>query len=227
MLTNDFPVMRAKYAAALPTPIDGSNVLCVARVYATRDEYLDALEADGLTNMTWSAAYWSAERRELVAYLPPNGEQELLRTIRHEAFHQHLSYATSMISASPWLNEGYAQYFEDEKNADWGDEIELTEENVDRLAQLIPGLLQMDYAQFYDGTDFSRRMKYRLAWSIVRFVEKGADEVRLKPFAGLKRRYVEALLETHDMRQATSAAFRDADLLKKFIAEWKKFWTKK
>lgn len=223
-LTNDFPVMRAKYAAALPTPLNGSNVLCVARIYATRDEYLDALETDGITNMTWSAAYWSPQRRELVAYLPPDGGQELLRTIRHEAFHQYLSYATSMISASPWLNEGYAQYFEDDGNADWGEGVELTDENLDRMAAAIPPLLLMDYAQFYDGNDFARRFKYRLAWSIVRFLEKGADEVRLKPFAGLKQRYVEALLETRDMRRATSAAFKDEDLLKKFIAEWKKFW---
>ena len=223
-LTNDFPVMRAKYAAALPTPLNGSNVLCVARIYATRDEYLDALETDGITNMTWSAAYWSPQRRELVAYLPPDGGQELLRTIRHEAFHQYLSYATSMISASPWLNEGYAQYFEDDGNAEWGEGVELTDENLDRMAAAIPPLLLMDYAQFYDGNDFARRFKYRLAWSIVRFLEKGADEVRLKPFAGLKQRYVEALLETRDMRRATSAAFKDEDLLKKFIAEWKKFW---
>ena len=216
--------MRAKYAAALPTPLNGSNVLCVARIYATRDEYLDALETDGITNMTWSAAYWSPQRRELVAYLPPDGGQELLRTIRHEAFHQYLSYATSMISASPWLNEGYAQYFEDDGNADWGEGVELTDENLDRMAAAIPPLLLMDYAQFYDGNDFARRFKYRLAWSIVRFLEKGADEVRLKPFAGLKQRYVEALLETRDMRRATSAAFKDEDLLKKFIAEWKKFW---
>ena len=223
-LTNDFPVMRAKYAAAVPTPLNGSNVLSVVRIYASRDEYLDALETDGLTNMTWSAAYWSPQRRELVAYLPPDGGQELLKTIRHEAFHQYLSYATSMISASPWLNEGYAQYFEDDASAEWGEGFDLTDENLDRMAAAIPGLLLMDYAQFYDGSDFERRFKYRLAWSVVRFLEKGADEVRLKPFAGLKQRYVETLLETHDMRRATSAAFKDQDLLKKFIAEWKKFW---
>ena len=225
-LTNDFPVMRAKFAAALPTPLSGSNVLCVARIYASRDEYLDALEMDGLTNMTWSAAYWSPQRRELVAYLPPDGGQELLRNIRHEAFHQYLSYATSMISASPWLNEGYAQYFEDDASADWGEGFELTDESLDRLAAAIPGLLLMDYEQFYGGGDFERRFKYRLAWSVVRFLEQGADEVRLKPFAGLKQRYIETLLETRDMRRATSAAFKDQDLLKKFIAEWKKFWRK-
>ena len=225
-LTNDFPVMRAKYAAAIPSPLDGSNVLSVVRIYASRDEYLDALEADGMTNMAWSAAYWSPQRRELVAHLSANGEQELLRTIRHEAFHQYLSYATSMISSSPWFNEGYAQYFEDDASADWGEGFDVTDENIDRMAAAIPGVLMMDYEQFYGGGDFERRFKYRLAWSVVRFIEKGADEVRLKPFEGLKKRYMEALIETRDMRQATSAAFRDADLLKKFIAEWKKFWKK-
>ena len=225
-LTNDFPVMRGKYAAAIPSPLDGSNVLFVVRIYATRDEYLDALETDGMTNMVWSAAYWSPQRRELVAHLSANGEQELLRTIRHEAFHQYLSYATSMISSSPWFNEGYAQYFEDDANANWGEGFDVTDEGIDRMAAAIPGVLMMDYEQFYGGSDFERRFKYRLAWSVVRFIEKGADEVRLKPFEGLKKRYMETLIETRDMRQATSAAFKDADLLKKFIAEWKKFWKK-
>ena len=225
-LTNDFPVMRAKYAAALPTFLNGSNTLSVARIYSSRGEYLDALEAAGMTNMEWTAAYWSSERRELVAYLPRDGEQELLRTIRHEAFHQYCSYATAMIPASPWLNEGYAQYFEDESSMDWGPGFEPSDEAIDRLAPAIPAVLQMGYAQFYAGTDVARRLNYRLAWSIVVFLEKGADEVRLKPFAGLKERYVKALIETQDMRKATAAAFKDADLLKKFVSEWKKFWKK-
>ena len=226
-LTNDFPVMRTKYAAALPTPLDGSNVLCVVRIYASRGEYLEALAVEDATNMAWSAAYWSPQRRELVAHLPESGADELRRTIRHEAFHQYLSYATSMISTSPWLNEGYAQYFEDDESEVWGPEFDLTDENVDRLAAAIPGILFMDYDRFYDGTDAERRTKYRLAWSVVRFIEKGADEVRLKPFEGLKKRYVDALIETRDMRKATSAAFKDEDLLKKFVVEWKKFWKKR
>ena len=225
-LTNDFPVMRRKYAATIPSPLDGSNVLSVVRIYATRDEYLDALEADGMTNMVWSAAYWSPQRRELVAHLSENGEHELLRTIRHEAFHQYLSYAASMIPSSPWFNEGYAQYFEDDASADWGEGFDVTDENIGLMSAAIPGVLMMDYEQFYGGSDFERRFKYRLAWSVVRFIEKGADEVRLKPFEGLKKRYMDALVETRDMRQATSAAFKNADLLKKFIAEWRKFWKK-
>ena len=226
-LTNDFPMMRAKYAAAVPTSLNGSNTLSVVRIYSSRDEYLDALEATGLTNMEWSAAYWSSTRRELVAHLSAGGEKELVRTIRHEAFHQYFSYATAMIPTSPWLNEGYAQYFEDEADLSWGSGFDLSDEGIDRLAQSIPSVLQMDYGQFYEGTDLERRLKYRLAWSLACFIEKGADEVRLKPFAGFKERYMKSLIETHDMRKATAAAFKNADLLKKFIAEWKAFWKAK
>ena len=51
--------------------------------------------------------------------LPEGAKAELLSTIRHEAFHQYLSYALSMIPSSPWFNEGYAQYFENEDSPDW------------------------------------------------------------------------------------------------------------
>ena len=226
-LTNEFATMRQKYAVALPTGIDGTNVLCVARIYATRDEYLDALEADGYTNMVWTAAYWSPQRRELVACLSETGADELLRTIRHEAFHQYLSYATSMIPTSPWLNEGYAQYFEEPDGGCWGDGYDLSDEGVDRLAAVLPGIFGMDYEQFYAGGDAERRLKYKLAWSVAFFLEKGADEVRFRPFAHVKGRYLESLLEHQDMRRASSAAFGNEDTFKLFVAEWKKFWKKR
>jgi len=218
-LTNDFPVMRARYAATLPTPLDGTNVLCVARIFSSRGEYLDALSADGITNMTWSAAYWSPTRRELVAYLPREGEAGLLKTIRHEAFHQYLSYATSMISASPWLNEGYAQYFEQGVDDPFVDPADMT-----AYADRIVPLLMMDYGEFYSGTDAERTAKYRLALAVVYFLEKGAPKVRFAPFKDLKRDYLATLIETQDMRKATAAAFKDKDRLRLFVSEWVKFW---
>ena len=223
-LTNDFALMRARYAATLPTCLNVSNALSVARIYASRGEYVEALATDGCTNMFWTAAYWSPERRELVAYLPADGADGLLKTIRHEAFHQYLSYAASMISTSPWLNEGYAQYFEDAASENWGADIEITPETIDRLALALPGLFGMDYQQFYAGTDEERRMKYRMAWSIAVFLEKGADKVRFKPFKNLKNDYFDALFRTKDMRMATTAAFGSEDVLKLFVSEWKKFW---
>ena len=220
-LTNELPRLRAAYAAALPTPVDGSNTLCVARIYRDREEYLAAVD-EGLE---WSAAYWSPLRRELVAHLPDGGEADLMKTIRHEAFHQYLSYACSMISASPWLNEGYAEYFEDTESLDWGKVIDATPENIERVSSSLPGVMMMDYNEFYDGSDVERHVKYRLAWSIAVFLEKGAPEVRFQPFKSLKADYVKALLKTHDMRQATIAALLgDEDKTKLFVSEWVKFW---
>ena len=218
-LTNDLKRMRAAYAATVPSPLDGSNVLCVARLFADRNEYLDAVGDD----LQWSAAYWSPSRRELVAYLPPDGGGELLKTIRHEAFHQYLSYATAMIAASPWFNEGYAQYFEEGPDGPaFVDPADLV-----TLADGLPALMMMDYAQFYDGTDEARRLKYRLALALVYFLEKGAPEIRFQPFKDLKRDYIEALLRTHDMHAATREAFASPERMERFVDEWKKFWKNK
>ena len=226
-LTNEFTVFRRKYAAALPTNIDGTNTLCVARIFANRGEYMDALEADGLTNMAWSAAYWSPSRRELVAHLDDGGEERLMRTIRHEAFHQYLSYAMSMISASPWLNEGYAQFFEDESSLDWELNVVPGQEDLERFAALLPAVFAMDHDEFYGGGDNERRLKYRLAWSIAVFMENGMRKVRHDPFSTFKKDYIEALFKTHDMKLATGAAFGGADGMKRFVAEWLEFWKKR
>ena len=218
-LTNELAVMRRRYSEVVPSPIDGSNVLAVARVFKSRDEYLDALEVNDVEGIDWSGAYWSSQRRELVAYMPPGGGMELLKTIRHEAFHQYLSYATSMISASPWLNEGYAQYFEDEDNADWGVEVDL-----DAVADMLLAVMAMDYQAFYDGTSEARRLKYKIAWSIAYFLEKGAPNVRFAPFKDVKKNYIESLLRHRDMFRATAEAFGNRDTMEKFVAEWKKYW---
>lgn len=223
-LTNELPRLHAAFATTIPTPLDGTNVLCVARVYASRAEYLAALALDDRTNMAWSAAYWSPSRRELVAYLPPDGTVELLRTIRHEAFHQYLSYATALLPTSPWLNEGYAQYFEDPDSTAWGVDVDLSPEGLARLADLLPNLFAMDYAAFYGGSDAARRLTYRLAWSVAVFLEKGAPDVRFAPFKDVARDYVEALLATRDPRAATAAAFRNDETARLFQTEWLRWW---
>ena len=218
-LTNDLAVWRGRFAAALPPVTDTSEALSVARVYRNRADYLLAAGEE----MKWSAAYWCVSRRELVACLPADGSlAELRRTFRHEAFHQYLSYATAMIPTSPWLNEGYAQYFEDEGRDTF--DLAFTEERWDEAELALPGLLMMDYRQFYDGSDAQRRLNYRLAWSVAYFLEHGAPEVAHEPFRDLKRLYLESHAKTKDMRKATAACFGTEDNLKLFCNEWKKFW---
>ena len=219
-LTNDLKRMRGAYAAAVPSPIDGSNVLAVARIFASREEYVDALGQNDHSDMEWSAAYWSPQRRELVAYLPQDGSEKLIETIRHEAFHQYLSYATSMIPTSPWFNEGYAQYFEGGPEGP----VAVDSEGLVACAEVLPGVMMMDYDEFYAGTDEERRLKYRLALSMAVFLERGAPKVRFEPFKDVKRDYVKSLVATKDMRQATSIAFKDQDTLDLFVREWTKYW---
>ena len=219
-LTNDLARMRLRYAETLPSPLNPSNVLCVARIYADRDGYIGAAGEE----MAWSAAYWNPTRRELVAYLPQSGTDGLMRTIRHEAFHQYLSYAVSMLQASPWFNEGYAQYFEDDDGGEWGAGIDATPEWIENAALSIPALMRMDYGEFYSGGDAERHFKYRLAWSLANFIEHGVREIRFQPFKNLKRDYIGALLKFRDMHKATEAAFGSAEKLDEFIAEWKKYW---
>ena len=218
-LTNDLAVWRGRFAAALPTKIDTTNTLCVARIFRRRADFLAAAGED----MQWAAAYWSPSRRELVACLPPDGDlTELRKTFRHEAFHQYLSYATAMISTSPWLNEGYAQYFEDSGRNTF--DLAVTEEQWDEIELFLPGLFGMDYSQFYAGTDAARRTNYRLAWSVAYFLEHGVHEIRFDPFKDLKKKYFDALFATKDMRAATAAAFGSEEAMKMFCNEWKKFW---
>ena len=168
--------------------------------------------------------YWNPLRRELVAFLPQSGSEGLVQTIRHEAFHQYLSYAASMIPASPWFNEGYAQYFERDDGGDWGPGIVPDAEWLESVVKMLPALMKMDYAEFYSGTAEERRLKYRLAWSIAYFIEKGAPQVRFAPFGNLKRDYIAALLKYRDMHKATEAAFAGSEALEDFIDEWKRYW---
>lgn len=218
-LTNDLSRMRARFAQVIPSPLECTNTLCVARIYSTRSEYVRAAGEE----MAWSAAYWNPQRRELVAHLPPAGEGELLKTMRHESFHQYLSYVSAMASASPWFNEGYAQYFEDEKKSAWS----VTEEEIEEYAKILPALFHFDYPEFYAGTPAERSLKYRLAWSIAYFIEHGAPKVRFEPFAKLKKLYMETLVETRDMHKATASAFETKEKFVDFVAEWRKFWLKR
>lgn len=226
--TNDLVSLQKRFVELLPPPIDATNTLSVARLYATRAEYLEALEAVGLTNLTWSAAYWSPQRRELVAHADSSAgfrAPALLKTLRHESFHQYLSYATAFTPTSPWLNEGYAQYFEEggSREAPFVD-LPHHEEALERYSLILSALLMMDYDEFYAGSDEERRLKYALAHSIAVFLEDGAPKVRFQPFRNVKRDYLAALMKTRDMREATAGAFPTKDLLAKFVGEWLNYW---
>lgn len=222
-ITNSLDSIRALYAATIPAPVAVTNVLSVVRIFRDRAEYLDVEGVNGHEGREWTAAYWSPQIREIVAYLPPGDTNALVQTFRHEAFHRYLSYAAAFATASPWFNEGYAGYFEDPEDGSFPEGVD-----IEAAAGFLPALMLMDYEGFYDDSGpVDRARKYALARSIAFFIENGADKVRDKPFENLKKDYMDALVATRDPQKAMSAAFKSEDGLKLFALEWKKFWQKR
>ncbi len=72
-------------------------------LFNTRDEYLKL----GMNPVEWSAGHFTGSHVE--TYLPETGFEGVVGTLFHEAAHQFVSLATS---ATGWLNEGLASFFE-------------------------------------------------------------------------------------------------------------------
>ncbi|MEZ5975241.1 MAG: hypothetical protein R3E96_10485 [Planctomycetota bacterium] len=85
-------------------PDDGRNVSRITvHLFKDKDEYLKK----GFSPVEWSAGHFTGSHVE--TYLPENGFEGVVGTLFHEAAHQFVSLATS---ASGWLNEGLASFFE-------------------------------------------------------------------------------------------------------------------
>ena len=227
-ITNNLPRLRKIYAKSAPSPLSGTNAVAAVRVFRNKEEYLTYVGAD----KNWTAALWSPTRRELVLYHPERGNETLLRTVWHEAFHQYLAYAGSMIDSSPWFNEGHAELFE-YSHFDRKGEIVFerdaaaaayVHEYASELAELLPSIFEMDYAAFYAGDAETVNARYRVAWSIAYFLEVGAPKLRFRPYESFRADYMKALVETRSMREATAKAFGDEKSRDDFIAAWLAFW---
>ena len=226
-LTNGFPQMQAAYRAALPSPLADDAHIAAVRIFDSREEYLAYVGWE----MQWSAALWSPQHRELVLYYPLNGSETLLRTVWHEALHQHLDYACSLIQMPPWFNEGHAALFEHTHfDADGNPVFELDHEAVQAikgdiasLAEFLPALLDMDYPEFYAGNNEERRLKYQLAWSLAYFLQIGAPKVRFQPFKTLRADLMREAVRTRSRNEATRIVLTD-EVRKDLLAEWHAFW---
>ena len=226
-LTNSFIKMQAAYREALPSPLVHASHIAAVRIFGSREEYLAYVGAE----MKWSAALWSPQHRELVLYLPEQGSQRLLSTVWHEALHQHLDYACSMYQPPVWFNEGHAELFEHTHFDMDGnlvfdldpDAAPLIQANASAFAEVLPALFLMDYAEFYDGTDEERRLRYRLAWSVAYFLQVGAPNVRFQPFKDIRYDLMKAVISTGRRTEATKAVLTD-EVRKDLVAEWLAFW---
>ena len=227
-LQTALPILRQAYAKLVP-PITRESEVSLIRLFQNREEYLRYVgEA-----YAWSSGMWMPGRRELVLYQQEN-KNDMMRILRHEAFHQYLSQATCMLNVAPWLNEGHACLFE---NAGIGtknkvaidedpDRSLLLLETIDAAVQLLPSLLHADYVEFYNGTAAERRLKYAIAWGLAYYLQKGAPLERNTPFKNILPDYAAALVQTHSGEEATDIAFKAVDMTV-FQENFREFWMKR
>ena len=226
-LTNGLPKMQSEYKKVLPSPLSDDSHIAAVRIFGSREEYLAYVGPE----MQWSAALWSPQHRELVLHWPEEGSDALLRTVWHEALHQHLDYACSMIQSPAWFNEGHAVLFENTHFDMDGNivfdtvsvAVATIKANPTAVAGQLPALFAMDYAEFYSGTPEERTLKYHLAWSVAYFLQIGAPKVRFKPFKNLRSDMLSALLRTRSRIEASKAVLTD-EMVKELTAEWLSFW---
>lgn len=227
-LADMMPRLKAAYKSVVPGG-SACGASQVVRIYRDRDEYISRMGVD----YGWTAAVWIPSIRELVMYLPPDGEDALMRTFQHEAFHQYLSYAANMIQTPPWFNEGYAALFEglffkSDGTIDFEENVRyaaLVREGVEKFALSLPEFLNAGYSEYYSGSDFQKQCNYALGWSIAWFLQKVAPEIPHKPLEGFNAAMLEAVIRTGNPLAAQAETFQSASKLEAFIKYWIEYWS--
>ena len=160
------------------------------------------------------ARHGTPSREELL--VAAEDREQALKTMRHEAFHQYLFYATGNGNHATWFNEGHACFFENvqynpAKNTvrvlDSGSRAEWTARDPEKVARMIGRVLEMDRGEFYSGSLPEINSRYVAGWAIAYFLEKGAyasDE--FAPYRGICAKYLELAGGGADAAEATREA---------------------
>lgn len=227
-LQETLPVWRQAFARLVP-PLTDSHEVALLRLFQRRADYVNYVGPD----YAWSGGMWLPSRRELVVHLEVE-PKELMTILRHESFHQYLSYAYAMIPAAAWFNEGHACFFESSHQDARGrliiDEdpsrVNQLLDQMDEVIQRLPSLFQPSYELFYAGTNAERQLKYTMAWGLAYYLQKGAPLERNTPYRTLLADYATALADTHDGDSATTRAFAEIDM-PLFLSNFQEFWIKR
>ena len=227
-LQDTMPPLKAAFMKLVP-PLTHEPDISVIRIFRDRADYI-RYAGEG---QEWTGGLWMPARRELVLVLSSDVDA-LLRTLRHEAFHQYLSYAYCMITTPPWMNEGHAVLFENAAISTKGkvtlpeDErrVALLLDNMDLVVEALPDFFNADYAGFYGGTSEQRQLKYAMAWGIIYYLQKGAAQERNTPFKDILPDLAEALAETRRYPAANAQVLESINM-PVFQANFSEFWRKR
>ncbi len=224
-LQANLPALRRAFARLVP-PLESSGEVSVVRIFEDASAYRQYVGQD----MEWSIGAWIPMRRELVVLSQDKEKEQTMAIIRHEGFHQYLSYASGVREHALWFNEGHACFFESAQvdrtgrvSLPEGDRVDTLIANLPAAAQFLPMVLRANWKEFYQGSEASRRLNYTTAWALVYFLQKGAPASGLKQYQTVLPTYLDVLKTTGDAGQATAAAFR-AIAMDRLQQDFVEFW---
>ena len=229
--------MQAAYRRYVP-PQKEIGVSTV-RVFATREGYNEYMKGATGESGERSIGLWSPSHDELLILdMGNSAREETLKTMRHEAFHQYLSYATGRARHAVWFNEGHACFFENvsydaKRNyvRVWDDPNDRRPARVaqepDRFARLFLDIRLLDHDAFYAGTLREVNDRYAAAWAAVYFLEKGAPAFpEFAAYRGVLPAYLKAIADGKSPDEATTIAWEPV-AKRDFAADFTKFWNKR
>ena len=203
---------------------------CTVRVFRTLAGYRDYRASTGDADQM-SCGLWDPSRDELLIAAEDRAQAQ--DTMRHEAFHQYLHYATGNGFHAMWFNEGHACFFENVrynpakntvKVVDEGSRAMWVAKNPESHAAQIKATLRMDRAAFYSG---DVNAHYCTAWAIVYFLEKGAYTAEeFAPYRAIVPKYLELTAKGVDAQAATEQAWSAVEG-RDVAADFLKFWKEK
>lgn len=209
------------------------------RVFATRDGYNEYMKGATGESGERSIGLWSPSHEELLILDQGNSERaETLKTMRHEAFHQYLFYATGRGNHAMWFNEGHACFFENVTYDAKKNYVRINDDPRDRrpshvaadpekYAKLVKEILPLDHEAFYAGDLSAVNDRYTAAWATVYFLEKGAHAFReFADYQGVLPAYLKAMAEGKNAQAATEIAWEGVKG-RDFVADFLKFWGKR
>ena len=218
--------MRRSYEFYVPPQKTLSK--CTVRVFRTLAGYREYRRSTGDDDQM-SCGLWDPNREELL--VSAEDREQAQDTMRHEAFHQYLYYATGSGRHAMWFNEGHACFFENVKYNPAKNTVKITDEgsraawvgrNLESCAKQIRANLRKGREEFYSG---EVNANYCTAWAIVYFLEKGVYTTEeFAAYRTIVPKYLELTAKGVDAASATEQAWSvvaDRDVAADFIRFWK------
>ena len=229
--------MQAAYRRYVPPQKDLG--VSTVRVFATREGYNEYMKGATGESGDRSIGLWSPSHEELLILdMGNSARNETLKTMRHEAFHQYLFYATGNGRHATWFNDGHACFFENisydaKKNSVriWDDPKDRRPAAVardpERYARLVKEILFLSHEEFYEGTLQEVNDRYAAAWAVVYFLEKGAPSFKeFSGYSGVLPAYLAAVKDGKSAQEATRIAWEGV-AQRNFVGDFVKFWNKR